>query len=82
KIPMQPDNVIKAFSLDAGREVPVLSLYVTANPETGEVIESDTRLERVVVRENLRHNMLDAQVTEESLNDASTDLPYGHWLRP
>ncbi|WP_049058393.1 RNB domain-containing ribonuclease, partial [Achromobacter xylosoxidans] len=28
KIPMQPDNVIKAFSLDAGREVPVLSLYV------------------------------------------------------
>ncbi|EGP45786.1 ribonuclease catalytic domain-containing protein [Achromobacter insuavis] len=82
KIPMQPDNVIKAFSLDAGREVPVLSLYVVANPETGEVIESDTRLERVVVRENLRHNMLDAQVTEESLNDTSTDMPYGHWLRP
>lgn len=82
KIPMQPDNVIKAFSLDAGREVPVLSLYVVANPETGEVIESDTRLERVVVRENLRHNMLDAQVTEDSLNDTSTELPYGHWLRP
>ena len=51
KIPMQPDNVIKAFSLDAGREVPVLSLYVVANPETGEVIESDTRLERVCARE-------------------------------
>ena len=82
KIPMQPDNVIRAFSLDAGREVPVLSLYVTANPETGEVIESETRLERVVVRENLRHNMLDTQVTEESLSDPAADLPYGHWLRP
>ena len=52
----------------AGRRtrVPALSLYVTADPETGEVLESETRLERVMVRENLRHNMLDAQVTEAS----------------
>lgn len=82
KIPMQPDNVIHAFSLDAGREVPVLSLYVTANPKTGEIVASDTRLERVVVRENLRHNLLDAQVTEDRLNDPAAELPYGHWLRP
>ena len=69
KIPMQPDSIISAFSLDAGRAVPALSLYVTADPETGEVLESETRLERVMVRENLRHNMLDAQVTEASLAD-------------
>ena len=78
KIPMQPDSVISAFSLDAGRAVPALSLYVTADPETGEVLESETRLERVMVRENLRHNMLDAQVTEASLADPAAELPYGH----
>ena len=82
KIPMQPDSVISAFSLDAGRAVPALSLYVTADPETGEVLESETRLERVMVRENLRHNMLDAQVTEASLADPAAELPYGYWLRP
>lgn len=82
KIPMQPDNVIEAFSLDAGREVPALSLYVTANPATGEISESETRLERVVLRANLRHNELDGQVTETALNDPEAPLPYGHWLRP
>ncbi|OZI27453.1 ribonuclease catalytic domain-containing protein [Bordetella genomosp. 7] len=82
KIPMQPDNVIEAFSLDAGREVPAVSLYVTADPATGEIAESETRLERVIVRENLRHNMLDAQVTEQALNDPDAQFPYCHWLRP
>ncbi|ARP96621.1 ribonuclease catalytic domain-containing protein [Bordetella genomosp. 13] len=82
KIPMQPDSVIQAFSLDAGREVPALSLYVTADPATGEIAESETRLERIVVRENLRHNQLDTQITEEALSDPQADVPYAHWLRP
>ncbi len=82
KIPMQPDHVIQAFSLDAGREVPALSLYVTADPATGEISATETRVERVVVRENLRHNELDGQVTEAALNDPDAPLPYGHWLRP
>ena len=82
KIPMQPDEVIAAFSLDAGRAVPALSLYVTADLETGDILASETRVERIIVRENLRHNMLDAQVTEASLDDPASNLPYGHWLRP
>lgn len=82
KIPMQPDEVIAAFSLDAGRSVPALSLYVTADLETGDILASETRVERIIVRENLRHNMLDAQVTEASLDDPASDIPYGHWLRP
>jgi exoribonuclease-2 len=82
KIPMQPDSVIQSFSLDAGREVPALSLYVTANPQSGEIIESESRVERIVVRENLRHNLLDETVTEDALNDPGAELPYGAWLRP
>ncbi|MFC4278921.1 ribonuclease catalytic domain-containing protein [Achromobacter aloeverae] len=82
KIPMQPDAVIQAFSLDAGREVPALSLYATINPSTGEVVESNSRVERIVVRENLRHNMLDGEITEAALADPQAPLPYAHWLRP
>lgn len=75
KIPMQPDNVIQAFSLDAGRPVPAVSLYVTADPRTGAIEASETRLERIVVRENLRHNDLDAQISEAALAD-----PDAPWL--
>jgi exoribonuclease-2 len=82
KIPMQPDDVITAFSLDAGREVPAISLYVTADLATGEIAESETRLERVVLRANLRHNDLDGQVTEAALDDPDAELPYSDWLRP
>ncbi|GAA4330005.1 RNB domain-containing ribonuclease [Pigmentiphaga soli] len=82
KIPMQPDEVIAAFSLDAGRPVPAVSLYVTADPATGAVAASETRLERIVVRENLRHNLLDDLVTEEALDDPAAELPHGALLRP
>jgi exoribonuclease-2 len=82
KIPMQPDAVIQAFSLDAGRQVPALSIYVTADPDTGEILDSESRVERIVVRENLRHNMLDEAVTEAALDDPQAALPYSDWLRP
>ena len=82
KIPMQPDQVIEAFSLDAGRAVPALSLYVTANPLTGEILGHESRLERVAVRENLRHNLLDEAFTEEALADTAQVLPYNDWIRP
>jgi exoribonuclease-2 len=82
KIPMQPDDVISAFSLDAGCAVPALSLYVTANADTGEIISHESKLERVVVVENLRHNLLDADITESALADPDHVLPYNDWIRP
>ncbi|MDO8695300.1 MAG: RNB domain-containing ribonuclease [Sheuella sp.] len=82
KIPMQPDDVISAFSLDAGCAVPALSLYVTANADTGEIISHESKLERVVVVENLRHNLLDADITESALDDPDHVLPYNDWIRP
>jgi len=82
KIPMQPEEVIKAFSLDAGAPVPAVSLYVVADPETGEVLSHESRIERIVVRENLRHNVLDDVVTEALLDDPSAEVPYGHFFRP
>src|SRR3546814_10751576 len=72
KIPMLPRELISAFSLDSGQLRPALSLYVTARLSTGEILSSETRLERITVKENLRHNPPDAQVTEEAL-DAPED---------
>lgn len=82
KVPMQPDELIAAFSLDAGKPVPALSLYVTADPATGEIKASESRLERIVVKENLRHNLLDEVVTEAALDDPAADMPYAQLLRP
>ncbi|TCT09121.1 ribonuclease catalytic domain-containing protein [Paralcaligenes ureilyticus] len=82
KIPMLPDELIEAFSLNAGQTRPVLSLYVNARLDTGEIVSTETRLERIQVRENLRHDVLDDLITEEALNDPQAELPYAHWLRP
>lgn len=82
KIPMLPGEVISAFSLDAGKLRPALSLYVEANLATGEMLASETRLERIRVAENLRHDLLDADITIEALSDPSAPLPYAEWVRP
>src|SRR5690606_21651436 len=70
------------FSLNADKPRPALSLYATANLTTGEILETETRLEMLHVRENLRIHNLDDWVTEETLDNPEAELPYGHWLRP
>lgn len=82
KIPMLPGQLIDAFTLIEGQDRPALSLYVTADLTSGELSDTQTRLERIRVRENLRHDKLDGFVTESALDDPSAELPYGHWLRP
>ena len=82
KVPMLPPAVIEQFSLDAGVERPALSLYVDVDLATGEVLHSETRLERIVVQENLRQHQLDPLITVEELENPNSDIPYAHWLRP
>ncbi|MGE4369945.1 MAG: ribonuclease catalytic domain-containing protein [Burkholderiaceae bacterium] len=82
KIPMLPPELIAGYSLDEGEIRPALSLYVTANLETGELLSSETRMERIRIQENLRHDKLDHLITEEALADPQADVPYSHWLRP
>jgi exoribonuclease-2 len=67
KLTMLPDDVVQAYTLDAGRECPAVSLYVTFDESTLEVRASETRLERVPIAENLRHDKLDDVITEASL---------------
>jgi len=63
--------VVQIYTLDEGRANPAVSLYVTVDEATLAITASETRLERVPVTVNLRHDQLDHIVTEQWLNDAS-----------
>lgn len=76
KITMLPDSVVEAFTLAEGGLRPALSLYVIVNRETQEIVASETRAERVFVKNNLRHNTLDELVTEEALAEGTGEYPH------
>lgn len=76
KITMLPDNVVDVFTLGEGGLRPALSLYIIVKRDTQEIVATETRAERVFVKSNLRHNHLDAFVTEESLAAGTGD--YAH----
>jgi len=69
KITMLPDAVVQAYTLQEGRDCPAVSLYVRLNESSLEILGSETRLERVPVLANLRHDRLDAVVTQDWLDD-------------
>ncbi|TKC90963.1 RNB domain-containing ribonuclease [Trinickia terrae] len=76
KITMLPDEVVEAFTLKEGGLRPALSLYIIVNRATQEIVANETRAELVFVKSNLRHNTLDALVTEETLAEGSGDYPH------
>jgi exoribonuclease-2 len=76
KITMLPDEVVEAFTLKEGGLRPALSLYIIVERATQDIVASETRAEFVYVKSNLRHNTLDACVTEEALAAGSGD--YAH----
>jgi len=77
KITMLPDSVVEKYTLAEGRDCPALSLYVTFDEATLQVKASETRLEAVPIAANLRHDKLDAVVTEASLlGEAPADYPF------
>ncbi|MBV8469899.1 MAG: RNB domain-containing ribonuclease [Burkholderiaceae bacterium] len=79
KITMLPDEVVQAYTLIEGRDCPAVSLYVTMDEATLEIKGSETRLERVPIAANLRHDKLDGIITEASL---SGEAPSGYAFAP
>ena len=64
KITMLPDAVVQSYTLEAGRDCPAVSLYVSFDEATLELKDSRTTLERVPIAHNLRHDQLDSVITE------------------
>ncbi|PUE29908.1 ribonuclease catalytic domain-containing protein [Limnohabitans sp. Jir72] len=75
KITMLPDSVVQAYTLIEGRACPAVSLYVTFSEDTLEVQHTETRLERVNILANLRHDQLDQTITREWLEADQADTP-------
>ena len=77
KVTMLPDALVQTYTLQEGRDCPALSLYVTLDEATLEIKGSETRVERVPIAHNLRHDKLDAVVTEPWLLDPTFEHENG-----
>jgi exoribonuclease-2 len=78
KITMLPDEVVQTYTLQEGRDCPAVSLYADFDEATLTLTETRTRLERVPIVANLRHDQLDSVITEEWLRDpqhAADEVP-------
>jgi exoribonuclease-2 len=71
KITMLPDAVVQTYTLEAGAARPALSLYLTLDEASLEIRRHHTRIERVPIAHNLRHDQLDAAITPAWLGDPS-----------
>jgi exoribonuclease-2 len=71
KITMLPDEVVRTYTLEAGAARPALSLYLTLDEASLEIRRHHTRLERVPIAHNLRHDQIDAAITPAWLEDPS-----------
>ena len=80
KITMLPEAVIGAYSLAEGRDCPALSLYVDVNA-AGEIAATETRLERVRVAANLRHEALEPVFNDATLASGAINHPQGKELK-
>jgi exoribonuclease-2 len=69
KITMLPDEVVQKYTLMEGQNCPAVSLYVTLDEATLAITATETRLERVAISANLRHDQLDTIVTTEWLEN-------------
>ncbi|MBK5207261.1 MAG: RNB domain-containing ribonuclease [Polaromonas sp.] len=81
KLTMLPDEIVKSYTLQEGRNCPSLSLYLTLDEATLEITGSVSRLERVPIVSNLRHDELDSTFTEAFFEAAQAspqaDVPWG-----
>ena len=77
KLTMLPDEVVQAYTLQEGRDCPAVSLYVAFDAATLEVKSAQTRIDRVPIVTNLRHDRLDDVITEASLSgQVAADYPF------
>jgi len=82
KITMLPETVVQSYTLMAGRNCPAVSLYVAFDEATLDIRATETRLERVPIAHNLRHDRLDAEVTAEWLENPAFEHPIATQLTP
>jgi exoribonuclease II len=73
KITMLPDPIVQQYTLAEGQHCPALSLYVQIDEASLAVLSSESKLERVPIAHNLRHDQIDHLVSEEWLRAENPD---------
>ncbi len=83
KFTMLPDALVQSYTLAEGQVCPALSLYVTLDAATLAIKATRSALERVPIAANLRHDKLDAVITEVSLSaePAAQSYPFAKELQ-
>ncbi|MCE3000910.1 MAG: ribonuclease catalytic domain-containing protein [Betaproteobacteria bacterium] len=79
KITMLPDVAVGAYTLAAGRECPALSIYFDVAPDFS-LLRHETRVERVRIADNLRHEQLEPVFNAAALARGAVDHPQGEAL--
>lgn len=80
KITMLPDSVVQAFTLCADRVCPALSMYNEVDAETLVILGHESRVERIHIAANLRHDTLEPLFNEQTLAAGKLDYPYAEEL--
>ena len=80
KITMLPDSVVEAFTLTADRVCPALSMYIEVEADTLTILNYESRVERVHIAANLRHDTLEPLFNEATLAEGKLDYPYANEL--
>lgn len=75
KITMLPESVVRPFSLDEGEIKPALSLYCEVAPDFS-IVANETKVERIKVKQNLRHDSLEPFFNVDTL---ATDSGHPLW---
>ncbi len=76
KITMLPDSIVQTFTLSADKVCPTLSLYLEVAPDTLSVLGTESRVERIHIAANLRHDTLEPLFNEDTLAAGKQDYPY------
>ncbi|MEO6422529.1 MAG: ribonuclease catalytic domain-containing protein [Candidatus Nitrotoga sp.] len=76
KITMLPDSVVEAFTLSADKVCPSLSMYIEVDAETLAVLSTESRIERIHIAANLRHDTLEPLFNEITLAAGKQDFQF------
>jgi exoribonuclease-2 len=75
KITMLPDDVVTAFTLNAGCVCPAVSLYLDVRSDLT-IVGHESRIEYVPVVANLRHHDIEPVFNETTLTKGGPDFPW------
>ena len=82
KITMLPDAWVQCFSLDEGTIKPVVSIYATLDVQADVPLSDvESKVERIKMAANLRHDVPEMQLTNDDLNGERSDYAYASALK-